>query len=171
MRKYIAVVLSSLALVLAFAASVCAAEKANTDADFLSKVVPGVTAVANVSDYMAKNGSEAKVKEFAASVAKEHKEFVKSATENAKRLKIAVGTDQDKEGKEMIEKLTKLEGSDRDAAYLQWLIGGHEKGMPAFEAEVKNSDDADLKTMAQDAIKVGKEHIKEAKELLAKVKK
>jgi putative membrane protein len=133
--------------------------------------IPGVTAVAKVSEYAMKNASDEKVRDFAESVAKEHKEFVKTTAEIAKRLKISVVTGSDKESKEMIEKLSKLKGKEVDVAYLQWLINGHEKGMPLFEAEVKNGDDRELKTQATDAIKVGMEHIKGAQELLAKIKK
>ena len=40
-----------------------------------------------------------------------------------------------------------------------------------FDNEVKNGNDTDLKTFAKNAIASGNEHLKEAREILAKVKK
>ena len=50
------------------------------------------------------------------------------------------------------------------------MIDGH-KDTTVFDNEVKNGDDADLKTFAKNAIASGNEHLKEARALLAKVKK
>jgi hypothetical protein len=50
------------------------------------------------------------------------------------------------------------------------LSRGHED-TTVFESEVKNGEDADLKTFAKNAITSGNEHLKEARALLAKVKK
>jgi putative membrane protein len=170
MRTCIAVLLSSLAL--ASAASVRAEEKEtpNADKEFLTKELPGTAASVKIIEYAAKNASDKEVMHFAKHVAKQHQEFVKTATEHAKRLKIAVVTDPDKDSKETIDKLSKLKGTDLDVAFLEWLIDGH-KDTAVFDNEVKNGHDAELKTFAKNAIASGNEHLKEARELLAKVKK
>jgi putative membrane protein len=172
MRKLITIVLSALALALASAASVRAQEKekANADTDFLTKVVPSTAASVKIIEYAAKNASDEKVKDFAERVAKQHKEFVKTASDNAKRLKIAVVTDPDRDSKKTIDKLSKLKGTDLDVAFLEWLIDGH-KDTTVFESEVKNGDDAGLKTFAKDAITSGHKHLKEARAILARLKK
>ena len=101
-------------------------------------------------------------------MAKQHQEFVKTASEHAKRLKIAVVTDPDKDSKETIDKLSKLKGTDLDVAFLEWLIDGH-KDTTVFDNEVKNGDDAGLKIFARNAIASGNEHLKEARALLTKL--
>ena len=172
MKTFITVLLSSLAFALASAGSVRGEdkEKANADKEFLTKELPGTAASVKIIEYAAKNASDGKVRHFAKHVAKQHQEFVKTASEHAKRLKIAVVTDPDKDSKETIDKLSKLKGTDLDVAFLEWLIDGH-KDTTVFDNEVKNGDDADLKTFAKDAIASGNKHLKEARELLAKVKK
>src|SRR5262245_44003842 len=172
MKTFITVALSMLALALPSATSFRADEKqqANADTVFLTKVIPGTAASVKILEYAAKNASDEKVRDFAERVAKQHKEFVKTASEHAKRLKIAVVTNPDKDSKETIDKLSKLKGTDLDVAFLQWLSHGHED-TTVFESEVKNGDDADLKTFAKDAITTGNEHLKGARELLAKLKK
>src|SRR5262249_55578822 len=113
-----------------------------------------------------------KVKDFAERVLKQHKESVEIARGHARRLKIAVAADSDKAGKEMIDidKLSKLKGADLDAAFLEWLSHIHHD-TTLFDNEVKNGVDPALKTYAKNSIIAGDEHLKEARELLAKLKK
>src|SRR5262245_6628746 len=172
MKTFITVALSMLALALPSATSVRAQEKEKVDADanFLTKVIPGTAASVKILEYAAKHASDEKVRDFAKRVAKQHKEFVKTASEHAKRLKITVVTDPDKDSKETIDKLSKLKGTDLDVAFLQWLSDGHEN-TTVFDNEVKNGADADLKTFAKNAITSGHEHLHEARGLLAKLKK
>ena len=172
MKTFITVALSALALVLASAASVRAQEKekADADAEFLTKVVPGIAASVKIIEYEVKNTSDEKVKDFAERVLKQHKGSVKTASEHAKRLKIAVAADPDKDSKEMIGKLSKLKGSDLDVAFLEWLSHIHHD-TAVFDREVKNGSDPELKTYAKNSIIAGNEHLKEARELLAKLKK
>ena len=70
----------------------------------------------------------------------------------------------------MIDKLSKLKGIDVDVAFLKWLSHIHED-TTVFDNEVKNGADADLKTYARNSIAAGNEHLKEARVLLAKLKK
>ena len=172
MKTFVTVLLSSLAFALTAAGSVRGQdkEKANADTDFLTRVIPGTAASVNIMEYATKNAADPKVRDFAEHVAKQHKEFVKTAGEHAKRLNIAVVTDPDKDSKETIDKLSKLKGTDLDVAFLEWLIDGH-KDTAVFDNEVKNGHDAELKTFAKNAIASGNEHLEEARELLAKVKK
>jgi putative membrane protein len=170
MKTCIAVLLSSLAL--AYTASVRAEEKdrPNADKQFLTRELPGVAASVKIIQYAAKNASDGDVRHFAKHVLEEHQEFVKTASEHAKRLKIAVVTDADKDSKATIDKWSKLRGADLDVAFLEWLISIH-KDTTVFDNEVKNGDDADLKTLAKDAIAAGNEHLEEARAILAKLKK
>jgi putative membrane protein len=171
MKTFI-VALSALALVLSSATSVRAQEKekADADAEFLTKVVPGIAASVKIIEYEVTNTSDEKVKEFAERVLKQHKESVKTASEHAQRLKVAVETDGAKDSKEMIDKLSKLKGSDLDVAFLEWLSHIHHD-TTVFDNEVKNGSDAELKTYAKSSITAGNEHLNEARELLAKLTK
>lgn len=166
----ITVALSALALVLSFATSVRAQEKADADAKFLTKVVPGIAASVKIIEYAEKDASDKNVKDFAQRVLKQHKESGKTASDHATRLNIAVVTDPDKDSKETIDKLSKLKGSELDVAFLEWLSHIHHDAT-LFENEVKNGTDPELKTYAKNSITAGNEHLKEARELLAKLKK
>jgi putative membrane protein len=172
MKTFITIALSALMLALAPADSVRAKEKekSDADADFLSKVIPSIAASITIIDYAVKNSSDEKVRDFAERVAKQHKGSLKTASEHAKRLKIAVVADPDKDSKEMIDKLSKLKGTDVDVAFLKWLSHIHED-TTVFDNEVKNGADADLKAYAKNSITSGNEHLREARELLAKMKK
>jgi len=172
MKTLNTVALSALAIVLASTTSVRAQQKQKNDADaeFLTKVVPGIAASIKIIDHEVKNTSDEKVREFAERVLKQHKESVKTASGHAKRLKVSVDTDGEKDSKEMIGKLSKLTGPELDVAFLEWLSHIHHD-TTVFENEVKNGADAELKTYAANSITAGNEHLKEARELLATLKK
>jgi putative membrane protein len=172
MKTLVTVALSALAVALSSATAVRAQEKrkADADAEFLTKVVPGIAASIKIIEYEVKNTSDGKVKDFAERVLKQHKESVKTASEHAKRLKVAVVTDAGKDSKEMIDKLSKLKGADLDAAFLKWLSQIHHD-TTVFDNEVKNGADVELKTYAKNSITAGNEHLKEARELMAKMKR
>jgi putative membrane protein len=171
MKTFI-VALSALALVLSSATSVRAQEKAKADADaeFLTKVVPSIAASVKIIEYEVTNTSDEKVKEFAERVLTQHKGSVKTASENAQRLKVAVDSDGTKDSKEMIDKLSTLRGADLDVAFLEWLSHIHHD-TTVFDNEVKNGSDAEVKTYAQNSIIAGNEHLNEARELLANLRK
>ncbi|OWK42013.1 putative exported protein [Fimbriiglobus ruber] len=160
----------TLMMTLPFAASVQAQEKEKADTAFLTKVIPGIAASIKIIEYSEKNSSDEKVKDFAERVAKQHKGALKTAKEHAKRLKVEASADPDKDSKEMIDKLSKLTGTDLDVAFLKWLSHIHHD-TTLFDNEVKNGADADLKAFAKSSIDSGNEHLKEANELLAKIKK
>ena len=164
--------LSALALVLSSAISVRAQEKQKNDADaeFLTKVVPSIAASVKIIDYEVMNTSDERVREFAGRVLEQHKGSVKTASGHAKRLNVAVDTSGDEGSKEMIDKLSKLTGSDLDVAFLEWLSHIHHDTM-VFDNEVKNGSDPELKAYAKSSITAGNEHLAEARELLAQGKK
>jgi len=145
-------------------------EKAGADAEFLTKAVPGIAASVKIIDYAVTHASDARVREFAGRVLKQHKESVETASAHAKRLNIALATDPEKDSREMIDKLSKLKGADVDVAFLEWL--GHiHHDTTVFENEVNNGADPDLKAYAKNSITAGNEHLNEAHELLAKLRK
>jgi putative membrane protein len=172
MKTIITALLSSLVLSLASADSVRADEKpkANADSEFLTKVVPGIANSVKIIDYVKKNASDEKVRDFAERVWKQHTGSVKTASEYAKRLKIAVVADADKDSKETIDKWSKLTGVELDVAFLEWLINIHQD-TTVFDNEIKNGDDADLRTYAKNSIAAGNDHLQEARALLTKLKK
>jgi putative membrane protein len=170
MQTFIIVALSALVLALAPVESVRAQEnqKADADAAFLSKVIPGIASSVKIIEYAQKNASDEQVRDFAQRVAKQHKESVKTASEHAKRLNVAVVADPDKDSKETIDEWSKLKGADLDVAFLKWLSHIHHD-TTVFENEVKNGADAEVRTYAQNSITAGNEHLKEARELLDKM--
>lgn len=159
-------------IALPWATSVRAQEKqkASADAEFLTQVVPSIAASVKIIDYEVKNTSDAKVREFAQKVLDQHKGSVKTASAHAKRLNVAVDAGGEAGSKEMLDKLSKLKGSDLDVAFLEWLSQIHHD-TTLFDNEVKNGTDPELKAYAKSSIASGNEHLQEAHDLLAKLKK
>src|SRR5262249_7003030 len=146
------------------------AEKNEADAEFLTKVVPAIAASNKILDYSKKHVSDKKVKDFAGRVLKQHTGSLKTATGHAKRLKVPVDANGDAGSKEMIDQLSKLKGTAVDVAFLEWLSNIHHDAS-LFENEVKNGADPALKAYAKGSIDSGNDHLKEAQENLARLKK
>ena len=144
--------------------------KSHADTEFLTNVVPGIAASVRIIEYEVTNTSDEKVKDFAVRVLKQHTESIKTASGHAKRLNVVVDADGDLESKQMLDKLSKLKGAELDVAFLNWLSEIH-RDTTVFDNEVKNGLDVDLKSYAKNSITAGNEHLKEAREFLAKMKK
>jgi len=171
MQTFIIVALSALVLALAPAESVRAQanQKADADAEFLSKVTPGIASSVKIIEYAQKHASDEQVRDFAQRVAKQHTESVQTAREHAKRLNVAVVADPDEDSKDTIAAWSQLKGADLDVAFLQWLSHIHHD-TTVFANEVKNGADAEVRTYAKNSITAGNEHLKEARELLDRMK-
>src|SRR5262245_38458066 len=170
LMKRLAVALSMLSLLLAPVNAARAQQKSSADAEFLSKVIPGIASSVKIIEYAQKNASDEKVREFAGRVAKQHKESLKTASDFAKRLNVAVVSDPVKDSKPILDQWSKLKGADLDVAFLEWLSHIHHD-TSLFEGEVQNGTDAAVKTYAQNSITSGNEHLNEAHQLLEKMKK
>src|SRR5262245_8997813 len=135
MKTLVVVALLVLALVLAPVSPVLAQQQGSPDAEFLSKVIPGIASSVKIIEYAQKNASDEKVREFAGRVAAQHKGSVKTASEHAKRLKVTVVSDPVKDSKPILDQWSKLKGADLDVAFLEWL--GHiHHDTSLFEGEV-----------------------------------
>lgn len=146
-------------------------DKATSDADFVIKALTASTGEIKVGEYAAKHANDAKVREYAERLVKDHTALNNTIAENAKRMKVAVVLGKEKEPQQQIDQLSKLKGNDFDVAYLQQMVEDHQKAITLFESEDKIGTDGDLKTAARNALPTLKKHLDDAKDLLAKLKK
>src|SRR5215207_5013429 len=103
--------------------------RATSDADFLVKATVCNVCEMKLSEHAAKNASDQKVKDFAAKLAKEHADAGDKLSAEAKRMKVAVVAGAEKETKEKMDRLSKLNGADLDKEYLRMMIEAHENAI------------------------------------------
>jgi putative membrane protein len=162
------------ALAVAVTSSATAADDQNkltTDEQFVQQAITLSFAEIKLSEVAAKNAGSEKVTAFANKMVKEHKELNQRLVERARDLKIAVLAGLEKKNKAEIERLAELKGAEFDREYMKDIVQGHEKLLKLFVAEGKSGVNVDLKTFARETTPAIRDHLKEARAILAEVKK
>jgi putative membrane protein len=156
-----------------FVAGTYAGEKADRplDKDFLIKVATCNQAGIEVSGLANKRSESSQVKDFATMVCKDHKASGDQLAELLKGRKLAIAAGFDKETKEEVKRLGKLEGNEFDRAYLHCMVKGHKEAIAIFENEAKNGKDDDIRTYAKDVLPHLRKHFAKAEELCKTVEK
>ena len=146
-------------------------DKPIKDEDFLIKATTQSGGQMKLADYAAKNASDAKVREFAAGLSKDHDAMIKGLTDHAKRLKVAVVIGKDKETSERLDRLGRAKGVEVDLEFLQDVIDTHKAMISMFEAEIKDATDANMRTFAKENLTGLKKHLDEANDHYKRLKK
>lgn len=159
---------SAVALLAAGAAS--AEDRPPLDKDYVIQVVPRCHALSKYVELGEKRAQNEQVKEFARKLVKEHKTMAEQFTKAMEDQKVAVVAGLEKPAREELDRLEKLEGAPFDQALLNRIVEDHETVIRMCEAQAEKGNDAKLRDFAKNHLPKMKEHVKEAKELAAKVK-
>jgi len=145
-------------------------DKPAIDRDFLIKMSSCGHAAVQYSELAAKQANNQAVKDFANKMVKDHGECNQDLAKIAKDDKIAIVVGLEKDTRAELARLGALKGDEFDRAYLKTMIEGHEKAIGMFEAQSKSGKDEKLNTFATLKTRSMKEHLKEARDLAAKIK-
>ena len=147
-----------------------AEEKPALDQDFLIQASSCGHAAQKFSEVAAKQASDPAVKEFANKMVKEHTQCNEGLAKIAKDKSIAIAVGAEKDTRDTLTRLGNLKGAEFDREYLRVMVEGHEKGIRMCEAQAKSGKDEKLNTFATLTLARLKDHLKEAKDLAAKLK-
>jgi putative membrane protein len=170
--------LGALGLVLAFALMAmdgAAAQQRDVqdlplDREFLIKTITCNHAEIRASELATSRASNAKVKEFANKLIKEHKDVSERLTELAKNFKLAILAGTEKETKDMLDRLGNLSDAGFDKEYMKTMVNEHEKAVQMFEAQAKKGTDASLREFATTTLPTLRAHLTEAKKISTELK-
>ena len=156
-----------------FVAGTYGGEKADRplDKDFLIKVATCNNAGIQVSGLADKRSESSQVKDFATIIVKDHKASGDQLAELLKGRKLAIAAGFDKETKDEVKRLGKLEGNEFDRAYLQCMVKGHKEAIAIFENQAKNGQEEDIRTYAKEVLPHLRKHLSKAQELTKTVEK
>jgi putative membrane protein len=138
------------------------------DKDFLIKVASAHNAEIEISKLADKHAGSADVKDFANMLVKEHKSAYDQMGELLKNRKIGVVAGLEKETRDELKRLGKLEGAEFDREYLNCMIREHKTAIGIFENQAKNGQEADIRGYAQEMLPDLRKHLKKAEELAKK---
>jgi putative membrane protein len=137
-----------------------------SDTEFVVKAVECGVGHVKLHQLAERKAQNQAVKDFAARMARECNRGNERLMEQAKGMKIAVVAGLEKERRERLDQLGKLEGAGFDREYLKQVIADQEKGVKMLESRDKVGQNAELKTRANEGLKAVREQTKEAKDLL-----
>jgi putative membrane protein len=145
-------------------------KKPALDQEFLIQTSTCGHAALKYNELAEKQGSDAAVKAFASKMVKEQSQCNEGLAKIAKDKSIAIAVGTEKDTRDTLARLEKLKGAEFDREYLKVISAEFEKGIRMFEAQSKNGKDDKLNTFATLTLPRLKDHLKEARDLAAKIK-
>jgi putative membrane protein len=143
--------------------------KLSQDEDFLQKAVSRGVSEVKISEHAERKAANEEVKSLARHLAHDHAKMNKDLLEKAKNLKTAIVVGLEKDRKEKVDRLTKLEGAELDRAYVKEMIDGHRESIKLFEIQAQRGTNAELKTFASEALPTLREHLKKVESVSEKL--
>lgn len=141
------------------------ADQRPLDDKFLIKVSSCENATVEISKLADKRAGSASVKEFAAQLVTDHQKCHERVAGIVKNRKIAIVSGLEKDVKENVDRLSKLNGAEFDREYLKWVIDTHKDAIATFENQADKGQDGDTRSFAKETLPHLRDHLKRAEEL------
>jgi putative membrane protein len=157
----------------ALVAAPAAAQKFDTkDANFVKDAAQCSMLEFELAKLATTNASSEDVKQFSKRIIDDHakvdQELVKLAGNKGVTLPKTL---EDKKCKELCDKMSKLKGKDFDREYMRHVVDDHEKALAEFQTAAKSLTDPDLKAWVTKTLPTLTDHLRQAKEVQAKIAK
>jgi len=131
----------------------------DSDAKFTTQAAVGGMAEVELSKMALEKSSNAKVKEFATMMVKDHGMANTELMAIAKQKNITLPSTVDEEHKQKMDDLSKKTGTDFDKAYVDAMVSGHKSTLKLMEDESKDGKDDDLKSFATKTAPIVQSHL------------
>jgi len=135
------------------------------DDNFLIKAAATDNAEIETSKLADRRSGSQQVKDFAAQAIKDHQKSSDRLAKVIKNRKVAIVSGLEKENRDEIDRLSKLQGAEFDREYLHWMVRTHTDAISVFENQIKNGKDAEIRSFADETLPTLREHLKRAEEL------
>jgi putative membrane protein len=113
---------------------------------------------ANLGQLAGNQGSSQGVKDLGQMLATDHTSDYTQLSATAAKANLTVPKGLDEQHQRMIAPFEKLKGKAFDRRYVQEMVAGHKKAIAAFNKEVQDGQNADLKAYAQQVLPVLEKH-------------
>jgi putative membrane protein len=136
-----------------------------SDATFVLKASESDLAEIELGKLAMKQAGNARVREFAAKMVKDHTKSSEELAPIAKKHGFALAKEVNSTHKDVCAKLKKLSGAQFDREYMAGQVNAHQKAVKLFMQQSKSGNDADLRAFARKTLPIIQEHYKMAQEL------
>jgi putative membrane protein len=142
------------------------------DMDFFEDAAQGGLQEVKLGELAVKQTASEDVRKFGQRMIDDHNKLNARLTEIGHDKKgLAVPTELDKKHRSAVDKLASLTGAKFDREYMSRMVDDHQNDVKAFEKEAKEGKDPDLKQFAATSLPTLLDHLNQAKEIEARVKK
>ncbi|MGA9994173.1 MAG: DUF4142 domain-containing protein [Pyrinomonadaceae bacterium] len=152
-------------------ANASATAAGGADKEFAMKAAGGGMAEVELGRLAMKNGQSAAVKQFGQRMVTDHSKANEELKAIAASKGITLPAEMSADGKEMMEKLSKLKGEEFDRAYTDGMVEDHTKDVAEFKKEAETGTDKDIKAFAAKTLPVIQGHLQMVQGLAPKERK
>jgi len=143
---------------------------AASDVAFVKEAAIGGLAEVDLGNLAKDKAANADVKQFGERMVTDHSKANDELKEWAQKKDLTLPSDLDTKHKAVHERLSKLSGPAFDKAYMDDMVTDHVKDVAAFRKQSTGAKDPDLKAFAAKTLPTLEEHLKQAKDVQAKLK-
>jgi putative membrane protein len=118
-----------------------------------------------------KHATDQSVKDFAKRMVYDHSKANKELESVAKNKGVSLDTKLDQSQKDEMDRMSKLNGTDFDKAYMDMMVKDHEEDVNEFKKASNDLSDPDLKNFATTTLPTLEEHLKMAKDVKSNLNK
>jgi putative membrane protein len=143
-----------------------------TDTDFFNDATQGGLLEVRLAQLALQKSSNEEVKKFAQRMIDDHGKLNSRLTQISQvRRSFIMPTDLDTKHRKIVDDMAKETGSKFDRDYMGRMVDDHQDDVKAFEKETKDGADTDLKSAANEALPIIRDHLNQAKQIYERVKK
>jgi len=139
-----------------------------TDATFINSVGKGGMAEVKFGQLAQSQATKTDVRAFAGQMVTDHSAANQELTALAQSKQMTPPDDMDLEHKAAYDRLSKIAGSEFDRVYIEGQVQDHTAVVAAFQDEITNGTDADVKAFAQKHLPTIQHHLEMARLLAAR---
>ena len=139
------------------------------DADFAKEAAIGGRFEVDMGKTAESKGQNQAVKDFGKQMVDDHGKANDKLAAVAKDLKVTLPSALDQKHKDTVDRLSKLSGDQFDRDYAAEMVKDHKEDQAAFEKEISQGKNAQLKSWASDTLTVIKHHLTMAQDLQTKL--
>lgn len=128
-------------------------------APFLQRASEGNMAEIQMGQLAQKNAANPLVKQDGEKMVTDHTMLENQVKQVASQLTITLPTTLNSKDRAAYKRLESKNGADFDKAYVEVMLTGHRKDVAEFKREIANTNNSDVKTLAEKALPVIEEHL------------
>ena len=139
------------------------------DLAFMNAAAAGNMAEVELGKLADKQAASSNVKQFGQKMIDDHSKALEELKQLASQKKVSLPPDVLPEQKQLMDKLSKLNGAEFDKEYVKAMLEAHEKDVTTFQAVSKTATDADVKAFATKTLPTLKTHLEMIKAMADKM--